>query len=177
MPLLLLGLLVVAGLFAMQGTSSAQPGGGATPGGGGPAPHPPGPGFGPLPHFSTTPGGPSGHDVAPIFVPPPGVQVAPTPTPGPVPPPSPPSPPLPAPVGARDGVVTTKTDPLRIRSAPSLSSSTLGLAPKGSHLRVDGDAVASSAADAHAGTPSWYPVTQLASGISGYAASEYVAVT
>ncbi len=177
MPLLLLLALGAIVFVATSGSASAAQGPGGSPG---PAPGPggggggPGPAPGPLQGPIIIPGGGGIPNLGGLVGPQP--SPTPAPSPGPPPPPTPPVPPLPAPPAARDGIVTTQTSPLRIRAGASLSAATLGTADKGSHLRIDGPAVAASSADAAQGTPSWFPVTQLSSGISGFAASEFITV-
>ena len=163
--LLVLGLGVVALVLRKQ-----APGAPGAPGGGGPLPAqgamgpgfpPPGgapPGvipvaFGGLHGLHVVPGGPAGHDVAPLPVP--------APTPAPVQ--------VPAVLHAQ--VVTHDVGPsgnLHIRSAPSTSGSILGDAPHGSLVRVnDPNPVQGSGL-------LWLNVTVEASGISGYAAAQYL---
>lgn len=118
--------------------------------------------------------------------PPPPPPVPPGPTPGPVPDPVPPVPPLPSPNNPPvHATVTTAKDPLRIRSAPSLSASTVGTAAKGSTLRIDSSVLNGSGQEA---TPDqltdpafipaqgWYAVTQESTGISGFSSMQFLSL-
>ena len=68
-------------------------------------------------------------------------------------------------IGARaTGTVITQTDPLRVRSAPNTSASTIGWAPKGSTVTIT-DSTSYSG---------WYQIDF--NGSVGYVSSQYVRI-
>ena len=72
-------------------------------------------------------------------------------------------------LSSRTAVVTTKTDPLNVRNAPSSSGAIVARAAKGSTVTVIGELIPGGPGS----WAGWLPVTTK-DGISGFAASEYL---
>lgn len=71
--------------------------------------------------------------------------------------------------GNQTGMVTTQTDPLKVRDQPTTSSNVLGTVAKGSIVQITGGVVGGAGS-----TSGWYPVQQ--GNLTGFASADFITI-